>query len=111
MLQKVSGKSLSVSVGSYNVLTQLDVRYYIFGVLIDPVLSWNLHIRSMVSRVRSRLASVAHYGSLLPAVLCVLHSTFVMPLFDHCDVIWSPSTAKLNCLIERIHSTLSTNFH
>ena len=27
-----------------------------------------------------------------------------MPLFDYCDVVWSPSTAKLNCLIERIHS-------
>ena len=27
-----------------------------------------------------------------------------MPLFDYCDVVWSPSTAKLNSLIERIHS-------
>ena len=34
----------------------------------------------------------------------VLYSAFVMPLFDYCDVVWSPSTAKLNYLIERIHS-------
>ena len=44
------------------------------------------------------------YGSLLPAVLCALYSAFVMPLFDYCDVAWFPSTTKLNCLIERIHS-------
>ena len=100
--QRVADKALRVSVGG-NVLTQVNsVRY--LGVLIDPVLSWTLHIRSMVSRVRSRLASIVRYGSLPPAVLCVLYSAFVMPLFDYCDVVWSPSTAKLNCLIERIHS-------
>ena len=27
-----------------------------------------------------------------------------MPLYDYCDVIWSPSTAKKTCLIERIQS-------
>ena len=27
-----------------------------------------------------------------------------MPLFDYCDVIWTPSTAKQTCMIERIHS-------
>ena len=44
------------------MLTQVNsVRY--LGVLIDPVLSWTLHVRSMVSRIRSRLASVVRYGS------------------------------------------------
>ena len=41
-----------------------------------------------MDRIRSRLASVVRYGSL----------PLVMPLFDYCDV------AKLNYLIERIHS-------
>ena len=35
---------------------------------------------------------------------CILYSAFVMPLFDYCDVVWPPSTAKLNYLTERIHS-------
>ena len=68
------------------------------------MLSWILHINRMVSRVRSRLASIVRYGSLPPAVLCMLYSAFVMPLFDYCDVVWSPSTAKQTCLIEKIHS-------
>ena len=55
------------------MLTQVNsVRY--LGVLIDPVLSWTLHVCSMVSRIRSRLASVVRYGSLPPAVLCVLYT-------------------------------------
>jgi len=58
----------------------------------------------MVSRIRSRLAAIVCYGSLPPAVLCVLYSAFVMPLYDYCDVVWSPTTAKLNSLIERVHS-------
>ena len=27
-----------------------------------------------------------------------------MPLYDYCDVVWSPTAAKLSCLIERVHS-------
>ena len=71
--QRIADKALSVFVGG-NVLTQVNfVRY--LDVLIDPVLlSWTLHVRSMVSRIRSRLASVICYGSLPPAVLCVLYS-------------------------------------
>ena len=104
--QRVAGKELNVSVGG-NMLTQVNsVRY--LGVLIDSVLSWTLHVHSMISRIRSRLALIVRYGSLPPAVLCVLYSVFVMPLFDYCDVVWSPSTAKQTCLIETIHSKFIT---
>ena len=74
------------------------------GVLIDSTLSWNLHIFNMISRVRSRLASINRFESMPPAVLYVLYSAFVMPFFDYCDVIRTPSTAKQTCMIERIHS-------
>ena len=100
--QRVANKELCVSIGG-NVLTQVNsVRY--LGVLIDPVLSWTLHINTMASRIRSRLSSILCYGLLSPALLCLLYSAFVMLLYDCCDVIWSPSTAKQICLIERIHS-------
>ena len=96
--QRVADKELNISVGG-NFLTQVNsVRY--LGVLIDPVLSWTPHVHSLVSKTRSRLASIVRFGSLPP----VLYSAFVMPLFDYCDVVWSPSTAKQTRLIERIHS-------
>ena len=100
--QRVANKELCVSVGG-NVLTQVNsVRY--LGVLIDPVLSWTLHINTMASRIRSRLSSILCYGSLPPALLCLLYSAFVMPLYDYCNIIWSPSTAKQTRMLERIHS-------
>ena len=100
--QRVSHRTLSVSVGG-SVLSQVhSVRY--LGVLIDSTLSWNLHICNMISRVRSRLSAITRFGSLPPAVLCILYSAFVMPLFDYCDVIWTPSTAKQTCVIERVHA-------
>ena len=58
----------------------------------------------MVSRVRSRVASIIHYGSLPSAVLCLLHTAFVLPLLDYCDVVWCPTPAKLTAMIEKIHS-------
>ena len=85
---------------------QVNFVWYL-GVLIDHVLSWTLHVHSMVSRVRFRLASVVGITlSFYTYSCCVLYSAFVMPLFDYCDVVWPPSTAKLNYLTERIHSKL-----
>ena len=100
--QRIANKSLHVSVGG-NRLTQVNSVQYL-GVLIDSVLSWTSQICNMFSRIRSRLASIARYGSLPPTMLCVLYSAYLMPLYNYCDVVWSPTTAKLNCLIERVHS-------
>ena len=88
--QRVANKTLHVSVGG-NRLTQVNSVWYL-GVLIDSVLPWSLHINNMVSRIRSRLVAIVCYGSLPPAVLCVLYSAFVMPLYDYCDVVWSPTS-------------------
>jgi len=69
----------------------------------------------MISRVTSRLALIVRFGSSPSAVLCILYSAFVMPLFDYCDVTWTPSTAKQTCVIERVLSKsvckLSSSYH
>ena len=55
------------------------------------------------------------FGTLPPTVLCLLYSTFVLPLFDYCDVVWNPTTAKLTAMLERVHSKfvnrLPPSFH
>ena len=79
-----------------------SVRY--LGVTIDPTLSWSLHISNVVSRVRSRVASIFRFGSLSPEIHCALYTAFVLPLLDYCDVVWCPTTAKFTSMIERVHS-------
>ena len=63
-----------------------------------------ISVANMISRISSRLASIIRFGSLLPAVLCILYLAFVMPLFDNCDVIWTPPMAKKIYMIKRLHS-------
>lgn len=97
--QRISGKSFNVS-GGGTALSQVDsVRY--LGVIIDPTL---LHITNIATRARSGLSFIFRYGTLKPTVLCLLYSAFVLPLFDYCDIVWYPTTAKFTALIERIHS-------
>ena len=85
------------------VLNQVRLVRYL-GVIIDSSLLWSLNITSVVSRVRSIISFVLRYGTLPPLVLCLLCSTFVLPLFDYCDVVWTPITAKLTASLERVHS-------
>jgi len=85
------------------LLTQVSSVHYL-GVIINPCLSWNLHISNVVSKVRSRIALLFRFGSLSPVVLCMLYTAFVLPLYDYCNVVWSPTTAKFTSLLERVHS-------
>ena len=79
---KISNKTLNVSVEGAALK---PIRY--LGILIDSTLSWSLHIYNIVARVRSRLSSISRYGTLPPAVVCLLYSAFVLSLFDYCDVV------------------------
>ena len=104
-------------------LFQLAIQFWIsssncdsyLGILIDSTLSWSLHITSVVSRVRSRISSMLRFGTLPPTVLYLLYSTFVLPLFDYYDVVWTPTNAKLTGMLERVHSNfvnrLTPSFH
>ena len=70
--QKISNKALNVSVGGAALRQVSSVRY--LGILIDSTLSWSLHVYNIVARVRSRIFSICHYGTLPPAVVCLLYS-------------------------------------
>ena len=39
-----------------------------------------------------------------PGVLCLLYRVFVLPIFDYCDKLWSPSNASSIRRLERVHS-------
>ena len=91
-----------MSIGGTLLAQENSVRY--LGVLIDNTLSWTLYISNVVFRVRFRVASIVHYGSLPPAVLCLLYTDFVLLLLNYCDVVWCPTTAKLTAMIERVNS-------
>ena len=106
----VAGKEFQAKVLMFplgvQLLSQVDsVRY--LGVIIDPMLSWFLHITNVASRARSRLSSIFWYGTLTPTVLCLLYSAFVLLLWCHmvphyCQVYcidWKQYTVKIAIII------------
>ena len=58
--QRIANKSLNVSIGGTLLTQVISVQY--LGIIIDNTLSWTLQISYVVSRVRSRVASIVCLG-------------------------------------------------
>ena len=107
-------KSTCMLIGSRQVgpfLSHLVVvcclRYILFGILVYWLTMCCLGTCIFVTwflELDQDLLQWFSLGLYHLQCLCVLYSAFVMPLFDYCDVIWTPSMAKQTCLIERVHS-------
>ena len=64
------------------------------GVYIDENLTWQKHTRYVYQRVQSRLHCLYCLCSLSSELLGKLYCTFVVPVLDCCDVVWSPSPVQ-----------------
>ena len=83
------------------------LRYILFGISVYWLTLCCLETSIFVTWFLELDRDLLNYSVWVFAtcsVVCVLYSAFVMPLFDNCDVIWTPSTAKQTCVIERVHS-------
>jgi len=90
---KIDGKQLS----------QVPALKYL-GVYIDENLTWQKHSQYVYQRVQSRLHCLYRLRPLPNELLNKLYRTFVLPLLDYCDVVWSPSSVQYFKRFERIHS-------
>jgi len=84
-------------------LSQVPSFKYL-GVYIDENLTWQKHTRYVYQRVQSRLHCLYCLCPLSNALLGKLYCTFVLPILDYCDVVWSPSSVQYFKRFERIHS-------
>ena len=57
-----------------------------------------------LSRVQSRLHCLCRSCPLPNQLLGRLYCTFVLPLLDYCDFVWSPSSVQFFRRFERFHS-------
>ena len=86
-----------------SALKQVSVTKYL-GVYFDQHLTWDCHVNYVLKRVRRKLYMINCLRPIAPKVLQLLNQAFVLPIFDYCDAIWSPSNARCICRLERIHS-------
>ena len=86
-----------------SALKQVSVARYL-GVYFDRYLTWDSHINYVLQRVRRKLYMINPLRPVAPRVLHLLYQAFVLPIFDYCDTVWSPSNASCIRRLERVHS-------
>ena len=85
-----------------NVLTSVEMVKYL-GVYVDCHLTWDKHIENLCQRARSKLSAIQRLLPLASRVITLLYNAYVLPIFDYCDVVWNPTSAKLSSPIDKIH--------
>jgi len=63
-------------------------------IYIDENLTWQRHTQYVYQRVQSRLHCLYCLCPLPNRLLGRLYCTFVLPLLDYCDVVWSSSSVQ-----------------
>ena len=77
------------------------IRVYKFlGIQINDTLTWKDHIDFIISKLLGRSTSL-----FLPTPLRILFcKSYIMPIFDYCDVVWQQCTSQESTRLERLHN-------
>ena len=73
-------------------------------IYIDETLSWQQQTQKLYQRVQSRVHCLYRLRPLSDGLMGKLYRTFVLPILDYCDVVWSPSSVAYSRKLERLHS-------
>ena len=76
----------------------------LLGVWIDNHLSWKEQVNRVNGKVRARLNCIRRLLPIPLNVIMLLYKTYVLPLFDYCDVAWAPTSVTLQQYMEKLHT-------
>ena len=105
--QKLRNHDLCITIDGRQLFCVSSIRY--LGLYSDENLSWHKHIEYILQRVLSRVHCLFHLRPLSDNLLGRLYCTFVLPLIDYCDTVWTPSSMLHFKRLERLHSRFCTN--
>ena len=88
--QKLQNHDLSVTIDGRQLSRVSSIRY--LELYIDEHLSWQRHTEYVLRRVLSRVHCLYHLCPLPNVLLGRLYRTFVLPLLDYCDTVWTPTS-------------------
>ena len=97
--QKLRDSDICVEISGRQLSRVQSLKY--LGIYIDENLTWQRHTQYVYQRVQSRLHCLYRLCPLLNRLLGRLYYTFVLPLLDYCDVVWSPSSVQFFRRFER----------
>ena len=93
-LQLNISKSVLMLIGSWQKLQSHSVFF----------LTWQNHINCILKSVRSKFYKLCRLKPLPTSLLLLFTVDYILPIFDYCDSVWSPSTAILSKSLESVHS-------
>ena len=90
--KKVSDR-LALSVE--NVDIEQVQKFKFLGVIVNDTLSWGDHIDFVCNKVTRSLSLLRRLSWFLPRPLLLLYlKSYILPLFDYCDSVWSVCTKQ-----------------
>ena len=100
--QKLQNHELCITVGSTQLSRVPFFRY--LGIYIDETLSWQGQTQKLYQRVQSRVHCLYRLRPLPDGLMGKLYHTFVLPILDYWDAVWSPSSVAYSRKLERLYS-------
>ena len=83
-----------------------QVRVYKFlGIQINDTLTWKDHIDFIISKASRQINLLRRLSLFLPTPLRILfYKSYIMPIFDYCDVVWQQCTSQESTRLELLHN-------
>ena len=106
--QRISNKTITITISNTQIEQVTHFKY--LGVMIDKYLTWEEHTNYVLRRVRSKLNTLGRLKPLPHKVLALLYQTYILPIIDYCDIVWTPSSAIKEKQLERLHRKATSNF-
>ena len=106
--QKVGSQCLAIAINN-KPLCSVSIAKYL-GVYIDQCLTWRTHVDSILSKARFKMCCIKCLQWTSIYLFSLLYQVFIIPLFDYCDVVWSPMMNQLR-IMERLHSKVTSRVY
>ena len=78
-------------------------KFKFLGVVVNDTLSWGDHIEIVCNKVTSSLSLLRRLSWFFPRPLLLLYlKSYILPLFDYCDNVWSVFTKEESYRLETL---------
>ena len=86
---------LALSVENVDIEQVQKFKFLGPGVIVNDTLSWGDHIEFVCNKVTRSLSLLRRLSWFLPRPLLLLYlKSYILPLFDYCDSVWSICTKQ-----------------
>ena len=93
--------SFNITIKGHAITRVSEFKY--LGVVLDECLSWSTHVKHVISRAGKRVGILGRLTDNLTAH-CVntVYKSFIRPIIDYCDTVWTCCGKGNNDLIEKL---------